>query len=132
MYAVLRTLKWKPVTQHFKTHYMPISTVGVLQVYYSEGEYAIVNTKTSEYAKVPVFIANTLMGNNFGKERGPFIFKNGFDETEEAAYLIAMLRYSRLTATAEKKVDSIRQRYADWISYDIEVNELLRTHIGWL
>ena len=132
MYAVLRTLKWKPLTQHFKTHYMPVMLSGLLHIYYSNGDYALVNTKTSEYAKAPLFIVNTLQDLKSTRERGPFIFKNGFEYEEDAVYLISMLQYSELTATAAKKVDSIKQKYADWITYDTEVREYLRRHITWL
>ena len=132
MYAVLRTLKWKPVTQHFKEHYLPISTTGLLHIYYSNGDYALVNTKTSDYAKAPLFVVNTLQELTSIRERGPFIFWNGFEQEEDAAYLIQMLQYSTLTVKAQQKVDTIKQKYADWISYDIEVTELLRNHVRWL
>lgn len=111
---------------------MPVMLSGLLHIYYSNGDYALVNTKTSEYAKAPLFVVNTLQDLKSTCERGPFIFKNGFDQEEEAAYLVSMLQYSTLTAAATKKVDAIKQRYADWISYDIEVNEMLRKHIRWL
>lgn len=132
MYAVLRTLKWKPLTQHFKEHYLPIMLSGLLHIYYSNGDYALVNTRTSEWAKAPLFVVNTLQDLKSTCERGPFVFKNGFDQEEEAAYLIQMLQYSELTAKAQQKVDTIKQKYADWISYDIEVAEMLRRHIKWL
>ena len=111
---------------------MLIQTKGVLQVYYSNGNYALLNTQVSEWAKAPLFIVNTLQDHRFEKERGPFIFKNGFDETEEAVYLVQMLQYSELTTKAQQKVDTIKQKYADWISYDVEVAEMLRKHIRWI
>lgn len=132
MHAILRTLPWKPVTQHFKSHYIPISTADMLQIYYSSGVYALLNTRTSEWAKVPLFVVNTLMGNNSGNERGPFIFKNGFEQEDEAQYLLQMLQYSELTPKAAKKVKDINQKYSDWITYDTEVREYLRRNIKWL
>lgn len=132
MYAVLRTLKWKPVTQHFKAHYLPISTDGVLQIYYGNGVYGLLNTQTSEWAKAPLFVVNTLTGNNSGDERGPFIFKNGFEQEDEAHYLVSMLQYSTLSTHAQQKVDDILRKYGDWITYDTEVRDYLKVHIGWL
>lgn len=132
MYAVLRTLKWKTVTQHFKEHYMPVTIMAVLRLYMSNGGYALLNTQTSEWAKVPLFIANEWRGNHYITTRGPFVFHDGFAETDEAKYLLSMLQYSELSSQAQKKVDGIRQKYADWISYDTEVKDYLKAHIGWL
>ena len=132
MYAVLRTLKWKPVTQHFNSHYIPVTIIAVLRLYTSDGVYALLNTQTSEWAKVPLFIANTWRDNHYITTRGPFVFHDGFAETEEAQYLLQMLQYSTLSTRAQQKVDTIRQKYADWITYDTEVRDYLRVHIGWL
>lgn len=132
MREALKTLTWKPVTQHFKAHYLPLDTTSPLQVYYKAGEYAIVNPTVSEYAKAPLFVVNTLLGQTYEKERGPFIFKNGFDETPEAQYMIRLLQYSELTVGSRAKIVQIQQQYSDWISYDFEVKEILRRHIRWL
>jgi len=132
MYAVLRTLNWKPVTQHFNSHYMPITVMDTLRLCISNSEYALLNTRTSEWAKVPLFVANEWRDNHYITTRGPFVFHDGFAETEEAQYLVTMLQYDKLTPTAKKKVEGINQKYADWISYDTEVREYLRRHITWL
>lgn len=132
MHAYLRTLKWKPVTQHFKSHYMPVSVDDTLLLYMSGGEYALVNTVTNEYAKVPLFIANEWRCSYYNITRGPFIFKNGFNETDEAAYLLQMLQYQQLTARAQAKVKDIRRRFADWINYDEEIKGYLKGVIRWL
>lgn len=66
------------------------------------------------------------------KTRGPFVFKNGFDETDEAQYLISMMQYPTLMDAASRKVRMIRTRYADWIDEDKEVIEILRRYIKWL
>lgn len=132
MHAYLRTLKWKPVTQHFKSRYMPISINEPLRLYQGNGEYAIVNTVTNEYAKVPLFIANEWRCDHYITTRGPFIFHDGFEREDEAQYLIRMLQYQQLTARARQKVDSILRLYADWINYDEEVKGYLGRIIRWL
>lgn len=132
MYAYLRTLTWKPVTQHFKEHYLPVKTYGALQLYFSNGQHALMNTKMNEWAKVPLFIANTFMGNHYSVTKGPFVFKDGFDQMEAAHYLVSMLQYAELTPKAELKVDRVREQFSDWISYDQEVTEYLRHNVRWL
>jgi hypothetical protein len=111
---------------------MPVTIMAVLRLYMSNGGYALLNTQTSEWAKVPLFIANEWRGNHYITTRGPFVFHDGFAETDEAQYLLQMLQYSELSSQAQKKVDGIRQKYADWISYDVEVKDYLKAHIGWL
>lgn len=101
------------------------------QVWLSNGKYALTNVE-GEWASVPAFIANTIRGWNVERNRGPFVFKNGFDETDEAQYLISMLQYPILTHAALKKVDNIVHMYRDWISYDVEVRDILRRYIKWL
>ena len=132
LHDVLKTLPWKPVTQHFKQTYLKICVVDGLRVCINGGKYALVNESTNEWTVVPLFIANTLTGGNGTVERGPFIFKNGFDQTREAAYLLEMLQYTQLTQRSQIKVDSIKRHYSDWISYDDEVRDYLRRHIKWL
>lgn len=110
---------------------MRIGVYDEFKVYLGQGKYALVNAE-GEWAVAPEFIANTIRGFTFRHTRGPFIFKNGFDETDEAHYLIQMLQYPTLTDAALKKVDSILKRYADWIDRDKEVNNMLRRHIKWL
>ena len=85
-----------------------------------------------EWAVAPRFVVNTIRGWNTEWTRGPFIFSNGFDETDEAAYLISMLQYPTLTEAATRKVNSILTHYADWIRRDIEINDILRRYIKWL
>lgn len=97
----------------------------------NKGKWALTNVE-GEWAPVPEFIVNTLQGWNVEKTRGPFVFKNGFDETDEAQYLISMMQYPELTDAAMRKVDSILTHYADWIGRDKEINNILRRHIRWL
>lgn len=132
MHAILRTLPWKPVTQHFKSHYIPITVMDVLRLCISNGEYALLNTQVNEWAKVPLFIANEWRGNHYITTRGPFVFHDGFAETDEAKYLLSMLQYPTLTPRAEKKVKDIFSRYGDWITKDEEVTGYLRRNIKWL
>ena len=132
MHAYLRTLKWKPVTQHFKSHYIIVTVNDVLRLCTNANEYALINTQTNEYAKVPLFIANEWRGNHFITTRGPFVFHDGFVETEEAQYLLKMLQYTTLTSRAERKVEDIRRQFSDWIGYDDEVRGYLKHNIQWL
>jgi hypothetical protein len=101
------------------------------QVWFSNGKYALTNAE-GEWAIAPKFVVNTLCGWNTEKTRGPFVFKNGFDETDEAAYLISMMQYPTLTDAASRKVRTIRRQYADWIGEDKEINDILRRYIKWL
>lgn len=103
-----------------------------LRLCMSNGEYALLNTQTNEWAKVPLFVANEWRGNHYITTRGPFMFHDGFAETDEAQYLLQMLQYPTLSARAAKKVKDINQRYSDWITYDTEVREYLRRNIKWL
>lgn len=120
------------MTQHFKQTYLKICVVDRFRVCINGGKYALVNESTNEWAVVPLFIANTLTGGNSTVERGPFIFKNGFEQTCEAAYLLEMLQYTQLTQRSQIKVNDIKRHYSDWISYDDEVRDYLRRHIKWL
>lgn len=135
MYEVLKTLKWKHQTGHFSRNYMRIGTgFGAfedIKVYTGHDKYALVNAE-GEWAVAPKFVVNTIRGIVFERTRGPFIFKNGFDETDEAQYLIQMLAYPILTDAAQRKVALIRKQYADWIDEDKEVKEILRRYIKWL
>ena len=97
----------------------------------SNGKWALTNAE-GEWAVAPKFIVNTLCGWDIERNRGPFTFRNDFDETDEAQYLIQMLQYPTLTSAAQKKVNSILTRYADWIDRDKEVNDILRRYIKWL
>lgn len=133
LHEILKTLKWKHQTQHFRANYIKIwsDDDGEFEAWLSNGKWALTNTE-GEWAPAPAFIVNALKGWNTERNRGPFVFKNGFDETDEAHYLIQMLQYPTLTHTALKKVDSIVHMYSDWISYDIEVRDILRRYIKWL
>lgn len=131
LHEILKTLKWKHQTQHFRANYIQNGTYGDIKVYSSQGKYALVNAE-GEWAVAPRFVVNTIRGWNTEWTRGPFIFSNGFDETDEAAYLISMLQYPTLTEAATRKVNSILTHYADWIRRDIEINDILRRYIKWL
>ena len=120
------------MTQHFKSHYMPVTVMETLRLYQSSGKYALVNTVTNEYAIVPLFVANEWRCSHYIVTRGPFVFHDGFNETDEAAYLLRMLQYSVLIPKAQAKVDDIRRRFADWIGYDDEVRGYLRMVIKWV
>ena len=130
---ILKTLKWKHQTQHFKRNYIRIfyDYVDGFSIWVSNGKYVLMNAE-GEWATAPVFVINTIRGLTSEKERGPFVFKNGFEETNEAQYLIKMLQYATLTDAAEEKVAYIRRIYADWISDDVEIRDILRRHIKWL
>ena len=120
------------MTPHFKQHYIRVYVfVEGFTLWLHNGQYALCNEQ-NEYATVPLFVAYTLTNNRYEVGRGPFIFKNGFDKEPEAQYLIQMMQFSKLAASAAAKIDRIRQQYADWISYDIEVTEILRKYISWL
>ena len=123
------------MTPHFKQHYIRVyvSLYGIrgYTLWLHSGQYALCNEQ-NEYATIPLFVAYTLTNNKYEVGRGPFIFKNGFDKEPEAQYLIQMMQFSKLAASAAAKIDHIRQQYADWISYDIEVTEILRKYINWL
>ena len=95
------------MTQHFKSHYMPVTVMETLRLYQSSGKYALVNTVTNEYAIVPLFVANEWRCSHYIVTRGPFVFHDGFNETDEAAYLLRMLQYSVLIPKAQAKVDDI-------------------------
>lgn len=101
------------------------------KVYTGRDKYALVNTE-GEWAVAPKFLVNSVRGIVYERTRGPFIFKNGFDETDEAAYLVNMLQYPELTDAATRKVALIHKQYADWIDEDKEVKEILRRYIKWL
>lgn len=101
------------------------------KVYTGRDKYVLVNAE-GEWAVAPKFVVNTIRSIEYEWTRGPFIFSNGFEKTDEAHYLVNMLQYSELTPTAQKKVNSILTRYADWIRRDIEVNDILRRYIKWL
>ena len=131
LHAILKTLKWKPITQHFKEHYVPVGTSDEFQIRSSKGKYALVNAE-GEYAIAPTFVINTMRDYNYVKVRGPFVFKDGFEETDEAQYLIRMMQYPTLTDATTRKVALIRKQYADWIGEDKEVINILRRYIKWL
>ena len=112
---------------------MPVTVMDTLRLYMGEGgKYALVNTVTQEYAKVPLFIANEWRGDHYITTRGPFVFRDGFAQEPEAAYLLQMLQYVTLTGRAATKVKDIQSRYSDWIGYDEEVRLYLKEHIKWL
>lgn len=135
LYEILKTLKWKHQTQHFRANYMRIGTgFGAFEdfkVYTGHDKYALVNTE-GEWAVAPKFLVNSIRGIVYERIRGPFIFRDGFDETDEAQYLVSMMIYPELTSAAEKKVALIRKQYANWIDEDKEVIEILRRYIKWL
>lgn len=131
LHEILKTLKWKYQTPHFNRNYIRVGSCDDIKIYAGQNRDALVNAE-GEWAPVPKFIANTLRDIRYKCIRGPFIFSNGFDETDEAAYLISMLQYPTLTDAAQRKVDSILTRYKDWIDRDIEINDILRRYIKWL
>ena len=131
LHEILKTLKWKHQTQHFRANYIMVWHDDEFKAWLSNGKWALTNAE-GEWAPAPEFIINTLRGWNMEWTRGPFIFRNGFDQTDEAQYLISMLQYPELTSAAKKKVNSILTRYADWIRRDIEINDILRRYIKWL
>jgi hypothetical protein len=124
-------LKWKPITNHFKITYIKVKSVPNFDIFISNGKYALLND-IGEWAVAPDYIVNTLRNFLYERERGPFIFKNGFEETQQAQYLVSMMRYPELTVAAARKVDSIRTQYSDWIDVDKEVIKILRRYIKWL
>ena len=131
LHEILKTLKWKHQTQHFRTNYIQVWHDDEFKAWTSKGKWALTNV-AGEWAPVPEFIVNTLQGWNVEKTRGPFILSNGFDETDEAQYLISMLQYPALTDAATRNVNSILTHYADWIRRDKEINDILRRYIKWL
>lgn len=83
--------------------------------------------RNDEVAQIPLYVKRTLLQERVvTRVFGPYIFFNNFELTPEATYLKQMLKYRQLTATAQKKVDSIKQRYSRWVMIDTEFEQVLR------
>ena len=120
---VLRTMTFKSITQGFCEHY------ALYKIFYDGNKmmrrtteagnvlYAYVNTKTKEYAKLPIWLADTIAGH----ERvtyiiGPWIFVNGFENTQEGKYLQRIFPYYfKMSEHTSKKVNMILTKYGWWV-----------------
>lgn len=122
---------WKDETYYLKTSFFPSGSVDINHMHFSVGTvlsiWYLKNTSTNQYCKIPHYLARSLLSkNSFTFWIGPYAFVNEFETTAEGKYLIDMLKYSRLSTAAQRKVDNILDTYKFWVQVDEQFMSILK------
>lgn len=124
MFETLKTLKWRPLTKHYKQALMPGPVIPQGHLMVHNNQWYLV--RNDEVARLPLYAHMSLAGKHELTHRwGPYAFYNFFEKTPEAHYLMKMFRYKILTSAPEKKIHEILERNKDWISIDDSFVEAL-------
>lgn len=161
----MKTFNWRPWSKHYRQTLLPIVSrhigndqfhlmkhndtyylmkpgivnvgTGIVNVGTGiTGEAGIVNETTAMVARIPLYMAASLMhmDNIAGQVYrdtvtywiGPYGFLNNFEDTTEGKYLIEMLQYMHLSNAAQHKVDKILAENGYWVQLDKDMLHIMQ------
>lgn len=130
MKQILKDSKWHTWTPHYQSHLLRLHETPYGDLYISDGRYFI--RKGTEVTRIPDFAAPSIYRrggiqmNTTTEQIGKYSFLNGFEKTQEGQYLIDKLRYFRLSAAAQRKVEAIESKYSYWVCINTTYADILR------
>lgn len=119
-------LRWTNWSKHYKQHLILLPYADMGLTLYKGHNYYYLRNPVDEIAKIPLFLAQTMMNDDKVTQwYGPYTFINNFENTKEGRYLIETFQYLHQAKATKVKTQQILKTYAYWVQTDNDLLEVI-------